>query len=650
MFITRVLTLSLLLILLFRVTAIAQTIDKAQETGARGVTITAAANGERVRLTAPSSVVQMRLEVVSDAGQTLADLSTKGNVLDWALFDGAGQLIGDGAYLCVVTVKSLSGRLSQRIGSISIEGERVRLRQLESGQLTAAQQQAVGPVEGNAALTLLKEGETAAATIVAHDGTNGQVTSTTGALTFRTGDFFSGKERERMRLSEEGNLGIGTEQPEARLDVNGMIRAREGFQFADGSVLNLAPQGTGLRVTLPGGETARVNFAPNAVTGTANRIPKFAADGTSLQDSAIYQDPNNGNIGIGTTTPAHPFVVRRNGGSLGVHTVGELFVDRDNNSRSASLTVGTAGVLKWIFGMPSGGDGFQVYDLTHNVSRFFVDPNNGNIGIGTTTPTSKLTAFTSNFSYGFSQTNGTTTVSSYIDPTGGWLGTRSNHPLYFFTNGGLQQMTLATNGNFGIGTAAPNTRLTLSGGTPWTANGWTATMNMQNASAFGWEPNASGQRFGIGQTSGGLYFFRTDAAFGTTTNSANYDMVINDAGNLQVTGNVIQSRDKGGSVKAMMYVNGDSTMIRCYNGITGSSSGNCGFTVGRLTGAGNYQIDFGFQVSDRFFSVTVENYNGVGEQPDAGVSIGFVTTNGMAINTYQIGTGPSDRPFMLIVY
>ena len=78
-----------------------------------------------------------------------------------------------------------------------------------------------------------------------------------------------------------------------------------------------------------------------------------------------------------------------------------------------------------------------------------------------------------------------------------------------------------TSGNVGIGTTTPNTRLTLNGGTPWTSAGWTASMNLQNVSALGWEANASGQRFGIGQSTGGLYFFRTLSAFGSTINQAN---------------------------------------------------------------------------------------------------------------------------------
>jgi hypothetical protein len=36
-------------------------------------------------------------------------------------------------------------------------------------------------------------------------------------------------------------------------------------------------------------------------------------------------------------------------------------------------------------------------------------------------------------------------------------------------------------------------------------------------------------------------------------------------------------------------------IVRCYNGISNSSTGNCGFSVVR-TNPGNYMINFGFPV------------------------------------------------------
>ena len=93
---------------------------------------------------------------------------------------------------------------------------------------------------------------------------------------------------------------------------------------------------------------------------------------------------------------------------------------------------------------------------------------------------------------------------------------------------------VGTSGNLGVGTFAPDTRLTLNGGPTWTSNGWTASMNLRNGASIAWDANASGRRWGIGQSGGGLYVFRSFSSFGTTASPADYAMVITDAGNVGI--------------------------------------------------------------------------------------------------------------------
>lgn len=89
----------------------------------------------------------------------------------------------------------------------------------------------------------------------------------------------------------------------------------------------------------------------------------------------------------------------------------------------------------------------------------------GNVGIGTTAPADALTVRTTTSSYGFTQTDGNITVGSFVGGSsgGGWYGTKSLHSLSFFTNDSPAQMTLAVNGNVGIGTTQPRQRLDVSG-------------------------------------------------------------------------------------------------------------------------------------------------------------------------------------------
>src|SRR5439155_20556226 len=156
--------------------------------------VTSSVSADRLRFTAPGTVVQMHLQIYSEVGELVFDVSAKGNVLDWTLQDGAGQRLGNGSYVCLVTVKSLSGKLNQKISSVTGNEREVALKAFGAMELTPAQQQAVGPREENAALTILKAGEAEASPVLAHDGNEGQVIRSKGALSFRLGDFRTGKD------------------------------------------------------------------------------------------------------------------------------------------------------------------------------------------------------------------------------------------------------------------------------------------------------------------------------------------------------------------------------------------------------------------------------------------------------------------------
>ncbi|MBK6964464.1 MAG: hypothetical protein IPH20_11165 [Bacteroidales bacterium] len=82
-------------------------------------------------------------------------------------------------------------------------------------------------------------------------------------------------------------------------------------------------------------------------------------------------------------------------------------------------------------------------------------------------PTSKLEVdgqikSTSLFGHGIVQSFGGVSLGTYIDDNyAGWFGTNSNHPLWFYVNGGFASMVIDTTGQVGIGTIAPDVSAAL---------------------------------------------------------------------------------------------------------------------------------------------------------------------------------------------
>lgn len=126
-------------------------------------------------------------------------------------------------------------------------------------------------------------------------------------------------------------------------------------------------------------------------------------------------------------------------------------------------------------------------------------------------------------------------------------------------------------------------------------------------------------------------------------------------GALAITANAVQPITSNGFVKAMLYVQQDGTILRCYNGITNSTTGNCGFTINHLIGGVNgvYHILFNFRVDDRYLTVTARNpavvstfvaasFQFVPGNPNAVDVITFITNAGT--------TGGDEANFMLVVY
>src|SRR5262249_1829649 len=249
------------------------------------VTVSIADKG--VRFTALGSVGQMRLEIFGASGESLYNSEFQaGNVRDWSLSDKKGQPLGDGSYVCVVTVRDLSGKMSLKQGTVLVQGGHAALKLSENEQN--------GSVDQQDSLAPVADGNAAAVGLIAHDGADGHVVSTRGGLTFRLGDFFAGTDKEAMRLTPAGNLGIGITHPAVTLDVDGLTRASQRIVFPDGSLQFSAARKTlgaaSRRIDQSGKiQTAALQetFEPQVSAGTQNQVAKFLDNSGTIGDSII---------------------------------------------------------------------------------------------------------------------------------------------------------------------------------------------------------------------------------------------------------------------------------------------------------------------------------------------------------------------------
>lgn len=179
-------------------------------------------------------------------------------------------------------------------------------------------------------------------------------------------------------------------------------------------------------------------------------------------------------------------------------------------------------------------------------------------------------------------------------------------------------------GRVGIGTAAPSHQLRVAGGPIWTSNWWIGSIELDNAAAIGWRSNSGDSRFGIGQSTGGLYVFRTTSDPGTSQSAARYDLFVSDAGRVGIGTTSPAARLHAKSTGVQTGVMGESTSIGVYGLADGSSATRQGIrgengsvaaggyaglffgtthVNGTLTkSAGSFRIDHPLDPENRFLS------------------------------------------------
>lgn len=268
-----------------------------------------------------------------------------------------------------------------------------------------------------------------------------------------------------------------------------------------------------------------------------------------------------------------------------------------------TLTIGATG---------GGGGGWS----TVNNNTYFT---NGNVGIGTNAPTSKVEIVGAQNALkinGYQPVMTLLDSSSFIDTaiqsTHGSLNLFSG--VYLDGGNPFGFLQLNDSGRVGIGAVDPVGKLDIAsasspdvlrliGPDPYltlydSAGGYTRSRLQSVAGSVSLQ--TEGYINGQGFAQGALVLKNGSGNVGISTDNPQHKLHIVGEGasgnSIGITGNATQNRDKGGWLKAMAKVNADGTIDRQFSAFGG--------TITAENIGGNYYVHFPFQVNDRYISVT----------------------------------------------
>jgi len=182
-------------------------------------TVTVETGGtERLRVTSAGNVgigtadPQRKLSI-KDSGNTFISIENLSNVT-------SGLIGANSSGLTLISRDTQGGSTAKPIQFITGSTEKVRISSTGLVGIGTADPQSQFEVFGSSPVVRSKNTTNQTYTEISNDGTDGYVDWSSGDLVFR-----SASNTERLRIKTGGNIGIGTDNPSKKLDVNGDIRA-----------------------------------------------------------------------------------------------------------------------------------------------------------------------------------------------------------------------------------------------------------------------------------------------------------------------------------------------------------------------------------------------------------------------------------------
>jgi hypothetical protein len=262
-------------------------------------------------------------------------------------------------------------------------------------------------------------------------------------------DILTGNQVFNTRFTYDGKVGIGTDSPAQKLDVDGNIIIGDKSATGDAKVIFYDQDATGNELT-------RASITYN------NSSDKMTFRSRN-QDVITIDD---GNVGIGTASPRSgegtPLTLESSTGYVG-------------------LTLSGTGDYANVWQLYASGDGssnnfFGIYDRTNSVYTL-ATTDDGNVGIGTTTPGSKLEIDSGApgsiklgelSNYNGISLNGTLDIQNYnllsrSTDKALYINRPSGNDIFFRENNTDTQVVIKSDGNVGIGTTSPSQKLHVVG-------------------------------------------------------------------------------------------------------------------------------------------------------------------------------------------
>ena len=270
----------------------------------------------------------------------------------------------------------------------------------------------------------------------------------------------------KMAIDSNGNVGIGTTGPQAKLHVLGPDANGSYTSYTTATAIFGSTDDQQLRF---------YNDTTNNISAIQSNIYGGAATSLSL-------NPIGGNVGIGTTAPSQKLVVTADDATAYNADGGQLWLQGLTDPR-----------YKLMFGMQTtGGYGFiQATQTGASAKNLVLQPGGSNVGIGTTNPISLteiqggLTTVGAVLTLGSEEpstvvndvlgrinfyapldaggTDANAIAASIVAISEGTFSATSNATSLQFRTGASEiattKMTILSNGNVGIGTTAPISKL-----------------------------------------------------------------------------------------------------------------------------------------------------------------------------------------------